>query len=80
MYYTREEQAQAKKEAATWITEGKPCGYRYGWAYRGKGARPITSEKAKELLKGYNIGMSFHRFNFEDGMLVFNEYGENDLM
>lgn len=72
-----------KKQAEEWVKSGKPCIYRYGWAYRGARAREITQEKASELLPKYSFGMGFYELSFtkHDGqeVLEFNELSANDL-
>lgn len=63
--------------------ECKPCIYRYGWAYKGAGAREITTEKALELLPKYSFGVGFYELLFRkhngQEVLEFNELSENDL-
>ena len=69
--------------AKAWIEEGKPCVYRYGWGWKGASARPITKEKALELLPKYSFGKGFYELSFikMDGEVVleFNELSENDM-
>ena len=73
--------SELKKQAEEWVKSGKPCIYRYGWAY--KGAREITTEKAQALLPQYSFGMGFYELSFTkhngQEVLQFNELSENDL-
>ena len=74
---------ETKEFAQQWIEEGKPCVYRYGWGWKGAGARKITKEKALELLPQYSFGKGFYELSFIklDGQttLEFNELSENDM-
>lgn len=74
---------KTKEFAKQWIEEDKPCVYRYGWGYRGAGARPISKEKALSLLPKYSFGIGFYELSFIkiDGIdtLEFNELSENDM-
>lgn len=74
---------KTKENARKWIESGKPCVYRYGWAYRGARARHLTEEEALRLLPKYDFGMGFYELSFikVDGVdtLEFNELGENDM-
>lgn len=74
---------ETKEFAQQWIEEGNPCVYRYGWGYRGAGAREITKEKALELLPKYSFGMGFYELSFtkidDKDTLEFNELSENDM-
>lgn len=74
---------ESMKEANEWVENGKPCVYRYGWAYRGAGARRISPDKAKELLPKYSFGKGFYELSWLtiDGekVLEFNELSENDM-
>ena len=74
-----------KKQVATeWVENGGKCASRYGFAYRGALARPITAEKAKELLPSYSFGMGFYELMWStlngEKVLMFNEYSENDML
>lgn len=73
----------SKTDAERWVIEGRPCIYRHGWAYRGASARPISQEKAMELLPKYNFGMGFYELKFtetKDGtVLEFNELSALDM-
>ena len=75
--------SELKKQAEEWVKSGKPCIYRYGWAYKGAGAREITTEKAQVLLPQYSFGMGFYELSFTkhngQEVLQFNELSENDL-
>nr|UWI11226.1 MAG: hypothetical protein [Bacteriophage sp.] len=75
--------SELKKQAEEWVKSGKPCIYRYGWAYKGAGAREITTEKALELLPQYSFGVGFYELSFRkhngQDVLEFNELSENDL-
>jgi hypothetical protein len=77
---------ETKEAALQWINEGKPCRYRCGYAYRGAWLRPLTNEKALEMLPKYNFtdGPAFYEllWSTDDNgevILIFNEYTENDL-
>ena len=78
------ETTKTKEFARQWIEAGKPCVYRYGWRWKGACARPITKEKALELLPKYGFGMGFYELGFIkiDGndVLEFNELSENDML
>ena len=67
---------------ARWIRKGMPCASRYGFAFRGAQAKPITAEEAEKLLPKYSFGKGFYELKFEllgVPTLVFNEYSENDM-
>ena len=74
---------KTKEFAKQWITDGKPCRYRYGFGFRGAESRPLTKEKALELLPKYSFGIGFYQLGFIniDGeeVLEFNELSENDM-
>lgn len=74
---------ETKDFAKQWIEQGKPCVYRYGWAWKGAGARMLTQEKALELLPKYSFGKGFYELSFikidGDYVLEFNELSENDM-
>ena len=74
---------QTKESAREWIEAGKPCVYRYGWGWKGASARPITKEKALELLPKYDFGKGFYELSYikVDGVdtLEFNELSVNDM-
>ena len=74
---------QTKADAKAWIEAGKPCVYRYGWGWKGASARPITKEKALELLPKYMFGQNFYELSWikQNGndVLEFNELSENDM-
>ena len=74
---------KTKEFAKQWIEEGKPCVYRYGWGWKGAGAKTITKEKALSLLPSYSFGKGFYELDFIkiDGVdtLEFNELSENDM-
>ncbi len=59
-----EQVKETKEFAREWIEAGKPCRYRYGLGYRGASSRPITQEKALELLPKYSFGMRFYERSF----------------
>lgn len=75
--------SELKEQAEEWVKSGKPCIYRYGWAYKGAGAREITTEKAQALLPQYSFGVGFYELSFTkhngQEVLQFNELSENDL-
>lgn len=74
---------EQKRIAEEWVKAGKPCTYRYGFAWKGAKSKRITQEKAEELLPNYNFGIGFYElcWNNEKGerVLCFNEYSENDM-
>lgn len=74
---------KTKEAAREWIEAGKPCVYRYGYGWKGASARPITKEKALELLPKYDFSIGFYDLDFIkiDGqeVLEFNELSENDM-
>jgi hypothetical protein len=74
---------KTKEFAKQWIEEGKPCVYRYGWGWKGAGARTLSKEKALSLLPSYSFGMGFYELDFikVNGVdtLEFNELSENDM-
>lgn len=74
---------KTKEFAKQWIEEGKPCVYRYGYAWKGASARTITKEKALSMLPSYSFGKGFYELDFIkiDGVdtLEFNEFSENDM-
>ncbi len=74
---------ETKEAAQKWVEDGNPCTFTYGLAYRGAGQRPITNEKARELLKQHSFGMGFYTMFWRQyegkTVLNFTEYGENDL-
>nr|DAV15682.1 MAG TPA: hypothetical protein [Caudoviricetes sp.] len=85
----QKELIKTEEFARQWIESGKPCVYRYGWRWKGALCKPITKEKALELLPKYKFGMGFKELGFlkedlKDGMgsqyvLEFNELSENDM-
>lgn len=74
-----------EKIISDWIKKDRPCGFRYGWSYKGAGYRIITKEEALEKIKNHSFGMGFYTMQFEissslgDVVLVFNELSENDM-
>lgn len=74
---------KTKEFAKEWIEAGKPCVYRYGWGWKGATARPITKEKALNLLPKYSFGIGFYELDFISyggkDVLEFNELSENDM-
>lgn len=77
------ETKETKEFAKKWIEEGKPCVYRYGWGYRGAGARELSKEEALKKLPSFSFGKGFYELSFIkiDGetVLEFNELSENDM-
>ena len=73
-----------KEFARQWIEQGKPCIYRYGWAYRGAKARTISQSEAEALLPKYSFGTGFYELSFTQvngkDVLEFNELSENDML
>lgn len=61
---------ETKEFAREWIESGKPCRYRYGFAFRGASSKSITKEKALELLPKYSFGMGFYNLSFCRDMRV----------
>ncbi len=55
---------ELKKKAEEWVNDGKPCIYRYGWGWKGAGAREIFKEEAGKLLPKYSFGMGFYELSF----------------
>ena len=74
---------ETKEFVQQWIEAGNPCVYRYGWGWKGAGAKTLTNERALELLPNYSFGKGFYELSFikEDGkdVLEFNELSENDM-
>ena len=69
---------KTKEFAKQWITDGKPCRYRYGFGFRGAESRPLTKEKALELLPKYSFGMGFYELSFcKDTRVVHEQSGPN---
>ena len=67
-----------------WIEKGRPCYGIHGFRFRGASARPITTEKARELIKKHSFGKGFSSLGWsvEDGRvaLVFESYSESDML
>jgi hypothetical protein len=74
---------KTKEAAREWIEAGKPCMYRYGYAWKGAATRPMTQEKALALLPLYSFGMGFYEISFTkyngDDVLLFNEFSKSDM-
>lgn len=74
---------KTKAFAQQWIEQGNPCIYRYGYGWKGAGAKTISKEEALDLLPKYSFGMGFYELGFIkiDGVdtLEFNELSENDM-
>lgn len=74
---------KTKEYARQWIEDGKPCCFRYGWGWKGAGARPLTKEQALKRLPDFDFGKGFYMLGFItiDGVetLEFNEVSENDM-
>lgn len=79
----KKENNMTKEAAKKWILDGRPCVYRYGYAYRGAGAIRLEKKKALELLPKYSFGMGFYELSYitidNVEYLEFNELGENDM-
>ena len=58
-----------------WVNEGKPCGYRYGFAFKGAGSHRITTGEAKERL----LNHKYDECDLEGDILMFQEYSEADM-
>lgn len=76
-----------RERAMAWVKAGLPCKYRYGYAFRGAGARAIPNEEAKEmLLKSWmNNGRRYYLWTFDMGFYEVRwednpETGEEYLM
>lgn len=79
-----EKNFKTKEYAREWVEAGMPCQYQYGLSYRGARPRPLSREKALELLPKYRFGMGYHELYYAKNnegrtVLTFNEYSENDL-
>ena len=74
---------KTKENAKAWIEAGKPCIYRYGWAYKGASAKRISTEEALDLLPKYSFGIGFYELGWMmhegEEVLEFNELSENDM-
>ncbi len=70
-------------EKVKWINEGKPCAYRYGFAFKGAKAHRISTGEAKERYakrKFFEVDLEHTRVGDESGdFLVFCEYSEGDM-
>lgn len=70
-------------EKVNWINEGKPCAYRYGFAFKGAKAHRITTGEAKErYAKGNYFEVDIERTRVGDvsgEYLVFCNYSTADL-
>lgn len=58
-----------------WINEGKPCGYRYGFAFKGASSHRITTGEAKERI----LNHKYDECDTEGGVLMFQEYSAADM-
>jgi hypothetical protein len=58
-----------------WINEGKPCGYRYGFAFKGASSHRITTGEAKERM----LNHKYDECDTEGGVLMFQEYSAADM-
>lgn len=69
------------EEIIKWINDGKPCGFRYGFSWKGAGTSRISTGDAKQRL----VNRNYFEYDFEvhgddrTKMLVFVEYSESDL-
>ena len=72
-----------KKEAQSWIENGGDCIYRYGWEWKGAGAKYLTKEDALKMFPTYSFGKGFYELSWTtmDGkkVLEFNKLSENDM-
>lgn len=72
-----------KAELKHYIELGIQCFQQFGFSFRGAEPRPITKEKALELLPYYSPGKGFYELEQRmiDGrvFLVFTEYSESDM-
>lgn len=69
---------ETKEFAREWIESGRPCRYRYGFGFRGAASKPITKERALELLPKYSFGMGFYSLSFcRDRRRVESQCGPN---
>lgn len=81
---------ETKEFAREWIESGRPCRYRYGFGFRGASSKPITKERALELLPKYSFGMGFYNLSFcrdrrvipsgSSNCTITETYGEEVLM
>jgi hypothetical protein len=64
-----------------WINDGKPCGYRYGFSWKGAGTSRISTGDAKKRL----VSRNYFEYEFEvigdnrETALVFVNYSASDL-
>lgn len=73
--------------AMQWVNDGKPCTYRHGFAWKGAKQKPITVERAKELISekdwDFQNGPCSRELNWEryegQDVLNFTQYGMNDM-
>lgn len=69
------------EEVIKWINDGKPCGYRYGFSWKGAGTSRISTGDAKKRL----VNRNYSEYDFEvigdnrDTALVFVNYSASDL-
>lgn len=80
---TAVEAYKKRAEMEAWVRDGKPCVYRYGWGWKGAGARRMTKKEAEQMFPKYHTGkgfwtLSWINFNGEKA-LEFNELSENDM-
>ena len=80
-YLNKPTQIMTKEDVKALIESGVPCYYKYGlWDTMGS-AKPITKEKALELLPNYHFETGFYMLIVpEDRSYVkFKELSETDL-
>lgn len=72
-----------KKGLEILIKQGVPCFQRFGFSWKGASTKPITKEKALQLLPNYSPGMGFYELREEEvngePCLTFVEYSESDM-
>ena len=68
-------------DVINWINDGKPCGYRYGFSWKGAGTSRISTGDAKKRL----LNRNYFEYDFEvigdnrETTLVFVNYSASDL-
>lgn len=74
-----------KEEAKKFVENGGKCIYRYGWAWKGAGASPLSKEDALDKLSksGWKFGKGFYELSWitmnNETVLEFNELSDNDM-
>lgn len=74
-----------KEEAKKFVENGGKCIYRYGWAWKGAKARPLSKEDALDKLSksGWEFSKGFYELSWKainnETVLKFNELSDNDM-